>query len=223
MRLIFIRHGQTPSNVRGLLDTRIPGPGLTRLGLEQAAALPEALADEPISAIYVSTMVRTQLTAAFLAAALELETVERSGIREVTAGDLEMREDPASVETYMRTVFSWTRGDLDARIPGGESGAEFLERFDGVVAEAVAEGDSTVVIVSHGAAIRAWTAIRGVNVPPDFIADHPLHNTGTVIVEDRPDGEWTVVSFMGEAVGGAAVDSAIAGPAGEDVTELVTR
>ena len=54
--------------------------------------------------------------------------------------------------------------------------------------------------------------MRGVNVPRDFIAENPLHNTGVVIVEDRPDGEWVVVSFMGAAVGGEIVDSSSAGP-----------
>lgn len=215
MRLIFVRHGQTPSNVRGLLDTRLPGPGLTTLGLQQAAALPDALAHEQISAIFVSTMVRTHLTAAYLAAAFELETIERAGLCEVTSGDLEMRSDPDLVETYMRTVFSWTRGDLDARIPGGESGTEFLERFDAVIAEIAAAGHSTAAVVSHGAAIRAWTAVRGMNVPRDFIADNPLDNAGIVIVEDRPDGEWVVESFMGAGVGGDRIDSASAGPTGE--------
>ena len=223
MRLIFIRHGQTPSNVRGLLDTRVPGPGLTSLGLEQASALPKALANEQISAIYVSTMVRTHLTAAFLAASLELEPIERSGVREITSGDLEMRSDAGSVETYMGTVFSWTRGHLEARIPGGESGTEFLERFDAVIAEIVAAGHSTVVVLSHGAAIRAWTAMRGVNLPPDFIAEHPLHNTGIVIVEGRPDGEWVVESFMGSAVGGDRVDSSAAGPTGEGLARISGR
>jgi len=220
VRIIFVRHGQTPSNVRGILDTRLPGPGLTSLGLEQAFALPEALAGEDISAIYVSTMVRTQLTAAYLAASLELETMERDGLREIASGDLEMRGDAESVRRYMGTVFEWTRGNLDDRIPGGENGAEFLERFDAVIEEAVQAGDSTVAIVSHGAAIRAWTAIRGVNVPRDFIIERPLHNTGIVIVERLPDGRWTVTSFMGEAVGGDAVDSSHAGPTGEDVAGL---
>ena len=31
MRLVLIRHGQTPSNVCGLLDTAPPGPGLTHI------------------------------------------------------------------------------------------------------------------------------------------------------------------------------------------------
>lgn len=64
MRLILIRHGQTPSNVAFLLDTAVPGPGLTDLGEKQAAALPQTLADVDIDLLYVSTLTRTQLTAA---------------------------------------------------------------------------------------------------------------------------------------------------------------
>lgn len=69
MRLLLVRHGQTPSNVRFLLDTAVPGPGLTELGERQAAALPEALAGEDIDALYASTLTRAQLTAAPLAGA----------------------------------------------------------------------------------------------------------------------------------------------------------
>ena len=45
MRLLLIRHGQTPSNLKFLLDTAVPGAALTELGERQAAALPEALAE----------------------------------------------------------------------------------------------------------------------------------------------------------------------------------
>lgn len=32
MRLLLIRHGETPTNVGYLLDTAVPGPGLTEIG-----------------------------------------------------------------------------------------------------------------------------------------------------------------------------------------------
>ena len=79
MRLLLIRHGQTPSNVLGLLDTAIPGPGLTDLGIEQAAALPAALADYRIDAIYASAQRRAQLTAQPLADARGLPIQVRDG------------------------------------------------------------------------------------------------------------------------------------------------
>jgi probable phosphoglycerate mutase len=67
VRLLLIRHGQTPHNVTGALDTAFPGAGLTALGEAQARALPTALSGETISAIYASPLVRTQLTATPLA------------------------------------------------------------------------------------------------------------------------------------------------------------
>ncbi|NQX10835.1 histidine phosphatase family protein [Microbacteriaceae bacterium VKM Ac-2855] len=215
MRLILIRHGQTPSNVAGLLDTRIPGPGLTELGLEQAAALPAALAGERIDAIYVSNMVRTRLTAAPLLADRAVVPIERAGVREITSGDLEMKSDEDSVRTYMSAVFRWAEGELELRVPGGESGAEFFERYDAVVAEAEASGYATAVIVSHGAAIRCWTGLRGANLDSAFVAEHAIDNTGVVVLEGSGT-EWTVLTWAGEPVGGLGATSP-SGPAG-DVT-----
>ena len=135
MRLLLIRHGQTPSNLKHLLDTEAPGPALTPLGQEQAAALPQALAAEQIDALYASTLVRTQLTAAPLAAATRLEVPVRDGIRELAAGDLEMRGDDDAAALYLATAFAWSVGDTGRRMPGGENGVEALGRFDAVVAE----------------------------------------------------------------------------------------
>ena len=64
LRIFLIRHGQTPGNVLGQLDTAHPGPGLTQLGERQAAALARSLANEEIGLLYASTLLRTQLTAA---------------------------------------------------------------------------------------------------------------------------------------------------------------
>ena len=94
MRLLLIRHGQTPSNVLGLLDTAVPGPGLTDLGDRagrRAAGHPRRTSGSTL--IYASTQPRAQLTAAPLAAARDLQMLVRDGLREVGAGDLEMRGD----------------------------------------------------------------------------------------------------------------------------------
>ncbi|MER6346792.1 histidine phosphatase family protein [Streptomyces sp. NPDC001595] len=221
MRLLLVRHGQTPSNVEYLLDTRVPGPGLTELGERQAAALPEALADEDIEAVYASTMLRTQLTAAPLAAARGLPVHVRDGIRELSAGDLEML--PGGSERgleYMRVVFAWAAGDTGLRMPGGESGAEALARYDAVVEEAAGGGAGTVALVSHGAAIRMWTAARAHNVDVPFAAAHPLDNTGVVVLEGSPADGWKALTWAGATVAPAGeggptarpVDTGGAGP-----------
>jgi probable phosphoglycerate mutase len=212
MRLILVRHGETPTNVDYLLDTAVPGPGLTELGERQAAALPEALAGEDIEALYASTLVRTQLTAAPLAAARGLEVLVRDGIREISAGELELLPGESEQGAlYMRTVFAWAAGDTDLRMPGGENGTEFLARYDAVVAEAADSGAETVALVSHGAAIRTWSAARAHNVDVPFAATHRLANTGVVILEGSPADGWKALSWAGATV--APVGEG--GPAGE--------
>jgi len=206
MRLILVRHGQSPSNVRHLLDTAVPGPGLTELGAAQAGALPQALAGEHVDAIYASNLARAQLTAAPLARALGLPVHVRDGLREVSAGELEMRDDAASVERYLTTVFAWPAGDLGLRMPGGESGTEVLVRFDQVVAEVASRGSRTALLVSHGAAIRVWTATRADNVDATFAATRALTNTGVVVLEGDPAAGWHVMSWTGAAVDGPAGD-----------------
>jgi probable phosphoglycerate mutase len=217
MRLLLIRHGQTPSNVKHLLDTAVPGPGLTPLGEEQAAALPEALAREDIGALYASSLLRTQITAAPLAARTGLEVLVRDGLREITAGDLEMCGDEEAIGTYLTTSFAWAAGDPERRMPGGEDGTEFLSRFDAVVAEAASGGAGTVAMVSHGAAIRTWVAARAANVDVEFASSHELRNTGIVILSGAPDRSWQVETWEGHSLGPESGAPGASGPAGETV------
>lgn len=203
MRLLLIRHGQTPANVRGLLATARPGPGLTKLGLKQAKAILDAVAGEQIAAIYVSPLTRTAATAAPLAASLGLEPQVLEGLEEIEAGELEDRHDMPSVMTYVRTVFGWAAGELEARMPGAGDGIEFFARFDAAI-EAVAarHPDATVAIVSHGAAIRVWSGSRAANLTADFTAHRHLENTGVVVLTGSPAEGWVAETWAGERIPG---------------------
>jgi probable phosphoglycerate mutase len=205
MRLILVRHGQSPSNITRAIDTTVPGPRLTALGIEQAEALPEALRDEPIDVIYASSMTRAQMTAEPLARVRGLPVQVRDGLREITAGELEMRNDDASIELYLATAFAWPAGDLERRMPGGENGVEAFARFDAVVAEAVISTDGTACLVSHGAVIRMWVAGRTDNVDAAYVATNPLQNTGVIIVDGDLDNGWHVESWSDHIVDGVPV------------------
>src|ERR1700722_1512021 len=125
MRLLLIRHAQSTDNVIGVLGTTIPGPELTDLGREQADAIPAALAEESIDAIYVSTMQRTWMTAEPLARARGLEARVLEGLEEIHGGQYEGRSDKDAIRGYLGTIVSWWH-DSAARIPGSESGDEFF-------------------------------------------------------------------------------------------------
>lgn len=228
MRLLLIRHGQTPSNVLGLLDTAPPGPGLTDLGVEQAAALPASLADQRIDLIAASTQRRAQLTAAPLAAARGLDVLIRDGLCEVPAGDLEMRGDQDAVRTYLTTVREWMSGNLDLAMPGGTTGAQVVARFDAVVREVAdmvadrAGDDGAAVLFAHGAMLRTWSTVRGADetVRLDLLERfQPLHNTGMIVMDGRSADGWRIESWAGRAIGGRRLDDgAEDGPAGGDPT-----
>lgn len=218
-RLLLVRHGQTPSDLKHLLDTADPGPGLTPLGLEQAAALPDVPAGERIDALYASTLLRTQLTAAPLATRTGPEVVVRDGIRELSAGDLEMRGDTEAVETCLTTASAWSAGDTGRRMPGGENGVEALGRYDAVVEEAAATGAETVAVISHGAAIRMWAAARAENVDADFASAHALRNTGVAILSGAPGEGWRAHRWEDHSAGPEAGGPDTSGPAGEAVED----
>lgn len=216
MKLLLIRHGQTPGNVAGQLDTAFPGPGLTELGERQAAALPEALADESIQALYTSTLLRTQRTVIPLATATGLEPEILNGVHEIEAGSLEKKTDHESHLRYMSTVFAWSDGDLDVRMPGAFNGHDFFARFDASVEKVAAAGHSTAAIVSHGAAIRCWAGRRAEDIDTLFAETHQLPNTGTVALEGDPDSGWRVLHWDQIPVGGLALaDQTAEDPTGE--------
>ena len=200
MRLLLIRHGQTTSNVLHLLDTATPGAALTDLGLQQADALVGALREESIDVLMASTLLRAQQTAAPLALARALTVGVRDGIREIGAGELEMRGDAAASKQYQGTALDWAAGELDSVIAGGGGGADMLTAFDEVVAEAQSSGAATAVLVSHGAAIVTWAAARATNVDAVFVAENPLANTAIVILEGSNATQWVALSWSGEPV-----------------------
>lgn len=188
MRLLLIRHGQTQSNVDHLLDTAFPGAPLDELGQEQAQDLVAALEDEPIDAIYASTLTRAQETAAPLAKARGLEVQVIDGIQEISAGVEEMNADWTN---YTNELANWSFENMDSKLEEGESAREFLSRFDGAIADIEATGARHVAMVSHGAAMRVWgiTQSRG-TVDVHLMA--PLRNTEWIVFEGSVADGWTI-------------------------------
>ncbi|MEU5690978.1 histidine phosphatase family protein [Actinosynnema sp. NPDC020468] len=197
MKLVLVRHGETASNVGMVLDSRPPGPPLTEAGVAQAAALAESLPG-PVTAVYASVAVRARQTAAPLAAAHGLEVRVVDGVHEIDCGDLEGRDDRASFEVFVSVVRQWAEGSLDVPIPGGESGRQVLDRFLAAVDKVVADhaADDTVVLVSHGGALRMAALALSANVQPALAEAGLLPNTGQVVLESTPTG-WLCTSWTG--------------------------
>lgn len=197
-RLLLVRHGQTPSNIAHVLDSAPPGPSLTDLGREQAEQFAVRTADEPISAVYASSAVRAQETAAPLARLRGLPVTVLPGVHEVQAGELEGRNDPEALAAFVEVFAAWTDGALHRSMPGGDRGDAVIERFAADIAKLRADHpDETVAVVSHGALMRLGAEVLADNVGPQLASAGLIPNTGHILLEARGAGwhclEWTGV------------------------------
>jgi probable phosphoglycerate mutase len=207
LRLVLARHGQTPANVAKTLDTVLPGPGLTDLGRLQAEALGKELAadpDGPVTVVVSSPARRARETAGLVAAGLGLAPGVVEGTHEVQVGDLEGRSDEPSITRFRATYDAWREGDVTARMPGGESGQDVLDRYlpalEGLRAE---HAGGTVVLVSHGAVLRlvSHALVGGL---PELGEDDHVDNCGRVVLRVAPDAVWSLEAWRREAPGGLA-------------------
>lgn len=202
LRLLLLRHGQTHSNVAGALDTGEPGKDLTDLGRAQSEAAAQALGEHDLGGLYVSRLVRTQQTADPLARLRRTAPAIQTGLEEIRAGVFEMRTDKEAVLGYVTTVTEWIGGNLDLRMPGAESGHEFLARYDAAVAQIAEQAHRSAVVVSHSAAIRTWVSRRVRDAEDHPAAVQSLHNTACITVEGHPETGWELVDWQHEPIGG---------------------
>jgi len=156
-RLLLIRHGESaaadPAAPFPLVDGH-GDPPLHAEGRHQAERLVPRLEDEPIAAVYVTTLQRTRQTIAPYLARSGLEPRVEADLREVHLGEWEggeYRVRVASGDPLVAQMIEQQRWDV---IPG----AEPYERFDarlraGVGRIVAAHPDETVAVVTHGGVI----------------------------------------------------------------------
>ncbi|AOS60970.1 histidine phosphatase family protein [Actinoalloteichus hymeniacidonis] len=203
LRLMLVRHGETESNVRLTLDTVPPGPPLTEEGTRQAQRLGESLATEPVVAVYASRALRAQLTAAPVAEQHQLDVEVLDGVHEVFVGDLEGASDLESLGRFAEVYGAWQGGDLEQCCPNGETGRQVVDRFVQVIDKLRARHRSgTVVLVSHGAALRLIGGFLAENVTGSLANATHLPNTGRIVVvqDDTVESGWRCLEWTGHEI-----------------------
>lgn len=204
-RIILLRHGQTFSNIDRIMDTRPPGAELTERGRGQAEdvgrELVELCAGRRVRFV-CSIALRAQQTAMLAARTYGEAADERNvpvdvrvGLHEVFAGEHEMSGSEDTHREYMVALRGWLDGDEAARMPGGESYVDVLERYQPVLEDLAAEleDDEDIVVVSHGAAIRVVTK-HACGVDPDFAYTGYMPNCRFTLMEPQGQsfGQWTL-------------------------------
>ena len=166
-------------------------PHLHPDGVVQAELMAERLAStaEPIDAIYVTNLTRTQQTAAPLAARLGLEPIVEPDLREVFLGDWEggeMRRRVADGDPIAQEMYRQQRWDV---IPNAEPAAEFEARVRrGIERIAAAHPDQLVAAVVHGGVIGQAMNIASGATGFTFTGASNASITHLVIETDR----WVV-------------------------------
>ena len=114
-----------------------------------------------------------------------------------------MRSDPDAVHAYTECLAGWMTGDLDRRMPGGTDGHAFFARFDAALRGIAEEHDpeDTLVVFSHGAAIRVFTTLA-TSLEPDLATELRLMNTGMALLSGDPASGWELERWLSEPLGG---------------------
>lgn len=203
MTVTFVRHGQSEANAANVLNTAVPGPGLTPLGHQQAQTVAALLAAEAHDGIYASTMIRSQQTALPLSAATSTPVTVLPGLQEISGGVFEGGQERGVVTLlgYGGPPLAWTLGLRAVPILGSsDTGNSFDARVDGALQTIYDSGDRAPVVFAHGGTIMFWVMMNVDNPDPFLILTRPLDNTDVVVVDGNSEDGWTLTSWAGRAI-----------------------
>ncbi len=193
----FVRHAESEANASGIINTDVPGPGLTPEGKGQAEQVAHQLARKDYDSVYASSMVRTQQTAAPLAAELGKQVEVLPGLQEIYAGWYNGKPVTMAPTTYLLAPADWLNGDVQNSIPGSINGKEFNEQFTAAVNKIYNSGRHNPVVFSHLYSIMYWTLMNTKNGKNSLATSHPLPNIGHVVITGNPMTGWTLVDWDG--------------------------
>ena len=152
--IFLIRHTQAEGNLYHMMQGHWDGD-VTGLGTRQIEALSERFRDVKIDALYSSDLYRTRMTASAITKYHDVEMKLDSRLRELNMGAWE--------RTYFGNAI-YENGDMFKKFifdpenfscPGAETYSQVGDRMREALAEIVeANPDKTVVVVSHGVALR---------------------------------------------------------------------
>lgn len=181
-RILLARHGETDWNRIGRWQGHADPP-LNETGRHQAAALAEQLAGDGVAAVYTSDLQRASETARIVADRLRLPVVQDADLREIDVGSWSGLTRDEVRERYPDGFARWLDGEIGH---DGETREELTDRVVSAVERiADAHPGETVLVVTHGGAIRALRR-HAAGDPGDSI-----ENCGTLTV-DRVDGVLVV-------------------------------
>ena len=194
--IVLIRHGASAHAVPGEPFETLEGqsdPPLAPEGRQQAERLAQRLAGEAFERLFVSTLKRTQETAAPLAAHTGLEPTTVPELREVALGEWEggeLRIRAAQRDPLFFEVIAAESWDV---IPGAESAADFAQRVEAGLEKIVAQtgpGKRAAAVI-HGGVIGELCRQATKSRPFAFVHADNCSITRLVVFADGRQLLWS--------------------------------
>ena len=195
MKIYVIRHGETDSNVLGLLQGQSDRP-LNENGRKLAVLTGEGMRGIHFDCCYTSSLKRAKETAEIVlreSGNEETPLLMDDRLKEINMGDWEGKhfrttEDGIDVQA-MKQFFS--NAFAFSGFPNGESVSSLCERTQAFLTETAAvDQDMTVLVSTHGTALRAMLN-RLYEDPSDFWHGHVPYNCAVSLVETE-DGSMVL-------------------------------
>lgn len=200
-RLVLVRHASHGLMGR-VLAGRMPGVALSDAGRAEADGLAQALAGEPVRAVWTSPVQRAVETAWPIAARHGLVPIAEPGLEEVDFGDWTGQPFDALTGAAWE---AWNRDRAMAMPPGGETMLAVQARAVATMHRAGEDtgadederaGEGVVVLVSHQDVIKAMLAYV-LGMPLDLLHRFDVAPASRSIVRIGPG--WAVVAGINAA------------------------
>ena len=196
MKLYFIRHGQTDWNIVKRLQgaTDIP---LNENGEELARKTGEGMKNIPFDLIYTSPLKRAYRTAELVRGDRDIPIILEERLREICFGDYEGLISKSEGYSIPDLEFSnfFKKPESYKIPPNGEALESLLKRTGEFLEELKSKDelqDKTILISSHGAAVRALLS----NIEKCDIAHFwgdGVHNNCGVSLAELKDGNFKLI------------------------------
>lgn len=149
-----MRHGQTSWNQEGKYQGH-SDISLNERGIKQGNLVAKRLANEKISAIYSSDLLRAQQTAEAIAEYHGLSVITKPEFREINFGIWEGLTYQEIMEDWSEILTAMYSKPGEIGPPQGESFQVVKQRVTRSLQECIAEHqEQTIVLVSHGGTMR---------------------------------------------------------------------
>ena len=186
----FIRHGETDFNKQGIIQGRGVDTNLNATGQLQAALFYEKYKHLDFDLVITSSMQRSYETISpFLEHNYPVERFPE--LDEIHWGKFEgVPASPELHQRYLEIVNAWSSGDLDHKVPGGESARDLSDRLARFLALLDTRDEQLTLVCTHGRTLRCLMCLIS-GRPIQDMESFGHANTCLYLVTAR-DGKYTI-------------------------------